>query len=53
MEDKLEIYTKGTKAWFKDDEEGYVAATMESKQVTPRSVKMQFIIDATKQVDLV
>jgi myosin V len=50
MDDKLEIYTKGTKAWFKDKEEGYVVATLADKVVTAQSVKLNFVLDATGSV---
>jgi myosin-5 len=49
MDDKLEIYTKGTRAWFKDPEEGYIIATMTDKLVTAKSVKLTFQIDANSQ----
>jgi myosin-5 len=50
MEEKLEVYTKGTKAWFKDKEEGYVVATMVSREITDKLVKLLFMIDATSEV---
>jgi myosin-5 len=49
MDEKLEVYTKGTKAWFKDEEEGYVVATMTDKQVSDKTVKMNFMIDSTQK----
>jgi myosin-5 len=50
MDDKLEIYTKGTKAWFRDKEEAYVSATMATKEISDKIVKMEFFLDATQKV---
>ncbi|KAJ3275583.1 Myosin type-2 heavy chain 1 [Terramyces sp. JEL0728] len=47
--DKLEVYTKGTKAWFKDAQEGYVVATMVEKAVQDKKLIMKFTIDATNK----
>lgn len=38
----LEVYTKGTKAWFEDEHEGWVSATMVSKEMTDTGVKLVF-----------
>ena len=46
MADKLEIFTKGTRAWFKDEEEGYITATLVTKEVNDKNVKLVFKIDS-------
>ncbi len=50
MADKLEVYTKATKAWFKDPEEGYVVASLVDKIVNDKNVVLKFKIDATNAV---
>jgi myosin-5 len=42
----LQVYIKGTKAWFIDDEEAWVSASFVSKEETPTKVKMTFVNDA-------
>jgi myosin-5 len=42
----LQVYIKGTKAWFIDDEEAWVSASFVSKEETPTRVKMTFVNDA-------
>jgi myosin-5 len=49
MADKLEVYTKDTKAWFPDNEEGYISATLVEKVVNEKSVVMRFRIDGTEK----
>lgn len=38
----LDVYTKGTKAWFEDDQDAWVSASVVSKEVTDSSVKIIF-----------
>ncbi|KAI8390959.1 P-loop containing nucleoside triphosphate hydrolase protein [Radiomyces spectabilis] len=38
----IDVYNKGTKAWFEDDQHGWVSGTLLSKEVTETSVKMTF-----------
>ena len=38
----LDIYTNGIKAWFQDDEAGWVSASLVSKDVTDSHVKIVF-----------
>lgn len=38
----LEVYTQGTQAWFTDDKEGWVSASLVSKDITGDNVKMTF-----------
>ncbi|KAI8905199.1 P-loop containing nucleoside triphosphate hydrolase protein [Gorgonomyces haynaldii] len=52
MADKLEIYTKGTKAWFKDAHEGYVTGTLVSKTVDDSKVVLKFTLDSNGQEEL-
>lgn len=47
MAEALEIYTKGTRAWFKDEEEGYVTAILVTKSIDDKTVKMTFSLEAT------
>jgi myosin-5 len=49
MADKLEIYTKGTKAWFKDAEEGYIVGSLLDKTIDSKNVILKFQIDGTKE----
>ncbi|KAI8145900.1 P-loop containing nucleoside triphosphate hydrolase protein [Fennellomyces sp. T-0311] len=42
----LDIYTVGIKAWFTDDEEGWVSASLVSKDVNDSHVKIVFANDA-------
>ncbi|KAI9312548.1 P-loop containing nucleoside triphosphate hydrolase protein [Zopfochytrium polystomum] len=41
----LEVYAKGTKAWFADEQEGWIQGTLKEKSVTAASVKLTFAID--------
>lgn len=52
MADKLEIYTKSTKAWFKHPEEGYVVGTLLDKKVDDKNVVLRFKLDADGSVSL-
>ncbi|KAG1144412.1 hypothetical protein G6F37_004605 [Rhizopus arrhizus] len=38
----LQVYTKGTKAWFEDEDEAWVSATVVSKEETETGVKIIF-----------
>ncbi|KAI7877860.1 hypothetical protein K492DRAFT_231486 [Lichtheimia hyalospora FSU 10163] len=38
----LEVYTKGTKAWFEDDKEAWVSASVKSKEMTDINVRIVF-----------
>jgi hypothetical protein len=38
----LQVYTKGTKAWFEDEDEAWVSATVISKEETDTGVKILF-----------
>lgn len=38
----LQVYTKGTKAWFEDEDEAWVSATVVSKEETDTGVKIIF-----------
>ncbi|CAO3691389.1 unnamed protein product [Rhizopus microsporus] len=38
----LQVYTKGTKAWFEDEDEAWVSATVISKEETDTGVKIIF-----------
>ncbi|KAI8899113.1 hypothetical protein BC833DRAFT_587155 [Globomyces pollinis-pini] len=49
MSSKLDLYTKGTKAWFKDPEDGFVVASMLDKTIDDKKVVMKFLVDATKK----
>ncbi|KAJ3370436.1 Myosin type-2 heavy chain 1 [Kappamyces sp. JEL0680] len=42
MADKLDFFSKGTEAWFKHPEEGFVAAAMTEKKVDKTSVQLVF-----------
>ena len=50
MAENLEIYTKGTRAWFKDDEEGYVTAILANRHVDEKIVRMVFTLEASSAV---
>lgn len=48
-----EVYTKGTKAWFPDDQEGWVSATCVSNTITDDGkVRIVFEDDNDQQVKL-
>lgn len=47
MSEKLEVYSKGTKAWFKDAEEGYLVGTLLSQHVDTTNVTMTFQLDVS------
>jgi myosin-5 len=38
----IEVYTKGTKAWFEDEDDAWVSAQVVSNQVTDSHVKLVF-----------
>ena len=38
----VQVYTKGTKAWFVDDDEAWVSTTVISKEETDTGVKIIF-----------
>ncbi|RCI05232.1 Myosin type-2 heavy chain 1 [Rhizopus stolonifer] len=38
----VQVYTKGTKAWFVDDDEAWVSASVISREETPTGVKIIF-----------
>ena len=38
----LDLYSKGTRAWFKDDDEGWVLGILTAKSVDSKSVKLTF-----------
>ncbi|KAJ3023781.1 UNVERIFIED_CONTAM: Myosin type-2 heavy chain 1 [Siphonaria sp. JEL0065] len=46
----LEVFVKGTKAWFSDEEEGWVQGTMSSSTVTDKAVKLTFTLDSGKDI---
>ncbi|KAI8833690.1 P-loop containing nucleoside triphosphate hydrolase protein [Chytriomyces cf. hyalinus JEL632] len=46
----LEVYSKGTKAWFADDTEGWIQGTMKDSNITDKSVKLTFTLDSGKDV---
>jgi myosin-5 len=52
MADKLEVYTKGTKAWFKDPEEGYVVGSLTQKTIDDKNVVLKFQLDHNKEVTI-
>lgn len=41
----LAVYTKGTKAWFPDEQEGWVSATLQTSDVNDTNVKFVFVND--------
>lgn len=46
----LDSYTKGTRAWFPDKDEGWLSAELQEKDVSPNgSVKLLFIDDHGKE----
>ncbi|TPX57088.1 hypothetical protein SpCBS45565_g08273 [Spizellomyces sp. 'palustris'] len=45
-EKALEVYTRGTEAWFPDEQEGWIMGKLVSKSVEGDNVKMSFHIDA-------
>jgi hypothetical protein len=40
--DLVEVYSKGIKAWFSDDELGWVSASVLTKEQDAKSVKITF-----------
>ncbi|KAJ3022525.1 UNVERIFIED_CONTAM: Myosin type-2 heavy chain 1, partial [Siphonaria sp. JEL0065] len=46
----LEVFVKGTKAWFADEEEGWVQGTMSSSTITDKAVKLAFTLDSGKDI---
>jgi hypothetical protein len=52
MDEKLEHYKVGAKAWFKDKEEGFVSATLTDRKIVDKSIlKLTFVADASKKVN--
>lgn len=49
----LEVFTVGTKAWFTDEKEGWVSATLSSKSVDGDKIKLLFRDDNDDKVGLV
>ena len=47
--EKLEVFTKGTKAWFKDSHEGYVTGSLVSKDQTATKLTLNFKLDKSSQ----
>ncbi|KAI9303293.1 P-loop containing nucleoside triphosphate hydrolase protein [Cunninghamella echinulata] len=45
----LEIYTKGTKAWFQDAKEAWISATCLSNEITSDKVLLKFIGDSNSK----
>ncbi|TPX56763.1 hypothetical protein PhCBS80983_g04287 [Powellomyces hirtus] len=48
-EKALEVYTKGTEAWFPDDKEGWVMGRLTAKTITGDNVKLAFSVESTGQ----
>ena len=46
----LEVFTNGTKAWFTDEKEGWVSATLTSKSVDGDKIKLLFRDDNDDKV---
>ncbi|KAJ3288425.1 Myosin type-2 heavy chain 1 [Rhizoclosmatium sp. JEL0117] len=46
----LEVYVKGTKAWFADEQEGWVLGSMSSSTITDKSAKLVFTLESGKEV---
>jgi myosin-5 len=38
----IQVYTKGTKAWFEDEDEAWVSASVLSKEESETGVKITF-----------
>lgn len=45
VDQALAIYSKGTKAWFADEQEGWVSASVNAIEKTDTHVKITFIND--------
>ncbi|KAJ3289168.1 Myosin type-2 heavy chain 1 [Borealophlyctis nickersoniae] len=45
----LEVYTKGTEAWFPDEQEGWIMGKLSSKTVEGDKVKLVFRIESQKK----
>ncbi|KAL1930542.1 hypothetical protein VTP01DRAFT_10704 [Rhizomucor pusillus] len=45
----LEVYTKGTRAWFEDDQEAWVSASLVTKEITDTNVKLVFQNDEDEE----
>ncbi|CEI97396.1 hypothetical protein RMCBS344292_11530 [Rhizopus microsporus] len=48
-QDFIEVYTKGIKAWFPDNEEGWVSATCVSNTVEGDKITLKFIDDSAEK----
>jgi myosin-5 len=46
----VEVYTKGVRAWFPDDEEGWVSASLKSNKTKGGKVRLVFEDDNTGEV---
>lgn len=46
----LEVYTKGTKAWFADAKEAWISATCQSTTITKDKVTLVFEADSNHKV---
>ncbi|KAI8847709.1 P-loop containing nucleoside triphosphate hydrolase protein [Chytridium lagenaria] len=44
-ESPLDVYSKGTKAWFIDDQEGWITGTLKEKILKDDSLKMVFTVE--------
>ncbi|KAJ1528220.1 hypothetical protein HK096_010283 [Nowakowskiella sp. JEL0078] len=45
---QLEVYQKGTEAWFEDDAEGWVLGKLTAKAADNANVKMHFTLENGK-----
>ena len=46
----LEVYTKGTEAWFPDETEGWLMGKLTTKTIDGDKVKLVFHIDSLRKV---
>ncbi|ORX55940.1 myosin-2 [Piromyces finnis] len=51
--DTLSFYTVGTKAWFKDEEEGFVTGTLSNRLVDDNNVELTFIIENSSETKVI
>jgi hypothetical protein len=47
--DLIEVYSKGIKAWFSDEELGWVSASVVSNEASDKSVKIVFQDDTNPE----
>ncbi|KAJ3218489.1 Myosin type-2 heavy chain 1 [Dinochytrium kinnereticum] len=52
VENPLDVFSKGTKAWFPDDQEGWITGTLKDKVINDDAVKMTFTVES-RQKDIV